>query len=165
MTKAPSESSTSSPAPLPRARRVHMQPVNPRSTAALGAGGAPPPADGDFAASSRNIRMMRVLARVAKRFNDAGVPIMALKGAALNLTLYTRADERPMTDIDLLIKPQDADQAARLLEELGCLRGESLVREDFFHAFITRWTIRPTRFTRSGSTCTCGPSGRYATRG
>ncbi len=86
----------------------------------------------DFAASSRNIRMMRVLARLAKRFNDAGVPIMALKGAALNLTLYTRPDERPMADIDLLIKPQDAERAARLFEELGCLRGEPLVREDFF---------------------------------
>ena len=111
MTKAPLESPTSSPAPPSRARRVHIQPTNPRSPAALGAGGAPPPIDDDFAASSRNIRMMRVLARVAKRFNDAGVPIMALKGAALNLTLYTRADARPMTDIDLLIKPQDAGKS------------------------------------------------------
>ncbi|MCH7873267.1 MAG: nucleotidyltransferase family protein [Planctomycetes bacterium] len=135
MTKAPLESSTSSPALPARARRVHIQPVNPRSAAALGAGGAASSVDQDFSASSRNIRMMRVLARVAKRFNEAGVPIMALKGAALNLTLYTRADERPMTDLDLLIKPQDAQRAARLLEELGCLRGESLVRDDFFPRF------------------------------
>ncbi len=132
MTKTPSYSSTSIPPP-PRSRHVHIQPVNPHSAAALG--GAAPPVDEDFAASSRNIRMMRVLARVAKQFNDAGVPIMALKGAALNLTLYTRADARPMTDIDLLIKPHDAERAARLLEELGCLRGESLVREDFFPRF------------------------------
>ena len=86
----------------------------------------------NFAAGSRNIRMMRVLERVAKRFNEAGVPIMALKGAALNLTLYERADERPMTDLDLMIQPQHAEQACALLEEIGCLRCDTPIREDFF---------------------------------
>jgi len=79
--------------------------------------------------------MMHLLERIAARFNKAGVPLMALKGAALNLTLYDRPDARPMADLDLMIRPEDVDQAFALLEELGGLRGEALVREDFFPRF------------------------------
>jgi hypothetical protein len=78
---------------------------------------------------------MHLLERIAARFNEAGVPLMALKGAALNLTVYEGPSERPMSDLDLLIKPVDIDRACALLEELGCLRGEPLVREDFFPRF------------------------------
>jgi hypothetical protein len=89
----------------------------------------------DFVKSSRNIHMMHVLARVAARFNEAGIPLLALKGAALNLTLYERPDERPMGDLDLLIRAEHVDAAFALLEELGCFRREPLVREDFFPRF------------------------------
>ncbi len=80
----------------------------------------------------RNIRMMHQLEWIAARFNQAGIPVMVLKGAALLLTLYDRPDEREMTDIDLLVKPADLDRAQELLEELGHHRGEALFREDFF---------------------------------
>ncbi|GMU22363.1 MAG: hypothetical protein AMXMBFR13_24490 [Phycisphaerae bacterium] len=83
----------------------------------------------------RNIRMMHQLERLARAFTAAGLPVMALKGAALNLALYTRPDERPMDDLDLLVHPADAQRAADLLEQVGCLRGEPLVREDFFPRF------------------------------
>ena len=83
----------------------------------------------------RNRCLMHLLERIAARFNEAGVPLMALKGAALNLTVYGGPSERPMSDLDLLIKPVDIDGACALLEELGCLRGEPLVREDFFPRF------------------------------
>ena len=89
----------------------------------------------DFIQSSRNIHMMHVLSRVAARFNAAGIPLLVLKGAALNLTLYDRADERPMGDLDLLIKPEHVEATFALLEELGCFRREPLVREDFFPRF------------------------------
>jgi hypothetical protein len=78
---------------------------------------------------------MRLLERVAARFNDADVPLLVLKGAALNLTLYDGPDKRPMGDLDLLIRPEHIDEAFAALEELGCLRGEPLVREDFFPRF------------------------------
>jgi hypothetical protein len=80
----------------------------------------------------RNIRMMHLLERVAVRFNEAGLPLMALKGAALNLTIHAQPGDRPMGDLDLMVRPQDVDKARELLEDLGCLRGEPLVREDFF---------------------------------
>jgi hypothetical protein len=79
--------------------------------------------------------MMHLLERVAAQFNQAGVPLLLLKGAALNLTLYRQPDERPMADLDLLIRPEDIGKAFALLEKLGGLRGEPLVREDFFPRF------------------------------
>ena len=89
----------------------------------------------DSAAWLLNVRMMHTLERITERFNQVGIPLMVLKGAALHLTLLDRPDERPMTDVDLLIKPEHYDRAFALLEDLGGLRGESLVREDFFPRF------------------------------
>lgn len=80
----------------------------------------------------RNIRMMHVLEGVAGTFNEAGIPLMVLKGAALYLTLYRRPDEREMTDLDLMVKPPDVDRAMKILESLGYHRGEASFREDFF---------------------------------
>ncbi len=83
----------------------------------------------------RNVCLMHALERLAERFNEAGVALMVLKGAALNLTLYDRPDERAMVDLDLLVRPEDAGRASALLEEAGAIRGEALVREDFFPRF------------------------------
>ncbi len=83
----------------------------------------------------RNLRMMHLLERIALRFNRAGIPLMALKGAALNLTLYERPDARPMADLDLLVQPEHLDRVTGLLEEIGCQRSQVLVREDFFPRF------------------------------
>ncbi len=90
---------------------------------------------GDLAAATRNVCMMHVLERVAARFNQAGVRLMVLKGAALNLTLYARPDERPMSDLDLLVRPADVDRAVAVVEALGAVRGEPLVRDGFFPRF------------------------------
>ena len=102
---------------------------------------------GVFTATA-NVRMMHFLERVAGAFNTAGVPLMALKGAALNLALYQRPHERPMVDLDLLIQPQHLDRAIDLLQQLGCRRSQILMREDFFPRFyyeveFTAGTISP----------------------
>lgn len=76
-----------------------------------------------------------MLERIAGAFHDAGVEIMALKGAALHLTLYQASDHRPMDDLDLMVRPRDADRACAILEACGGLRLESEVREDFFPRF------------------------------
>ncbi|MGD2110277.1 MAG: nucleotidyltransferase family protein, partial [Phycisphaerae bacterium] len=80
-------------------------------------------------------RMMHLLERIALRFNRAEVPLMVLKGAALNLTLYEHPDERPMGDLDLMVRASDEGRARALLEAMGGLRGDPLVREDFFPRF------------------------------
>ncbi len=89
----------------------------------------------DLAGGIRNIRMMHLLERIATKFNQSGVRLMVLKGAALNVTIYGDPCDRPMGDLDLLVNPADCDQAVHILEQLGCLRGEELVREDFFPRF------------------------------
>ncbi len=86
----------------------------------------------DVPRAFRNLRMMRLLSRIGHAFNEAGVEVLLLKGAALNLTLYTRPDERAMDDLDLLVRPCDIEAACAALEGLGGLRGKSQVREDFF---------------------------------
>ena len=90
---------------------------------------------GGFVTAARNCCMMRALARIAAAFSDVGIPLMVLKGAALNLTVYRQPHARPMGDLDLFIKPEHVEDALALLEGLGCLRGEPLVREDFFPRF------------------------------
>jgi len=89
----------------------------------------------DACVAFRNLRMMRLLVRIGRAFNKAGVDVLLLKGAALNLTLYERADDRPMDDLDLLVRPADVEAACAVLEALGGLRGKSQVREDFFPRF------------------------------
>lgn len=91
--------------------------------------------NGDVGVATRNVCIMHTLERIAARFNEAGVPLMVLKGGALNLTLYERPDERPMGDLDLLVRIGDLARVVALLEELGCVPGEPLVREDFFPRF------------------------------
>ncbi len=83
----------------------------------------------------RNRRMMRVLEQVTAALNAAGIPVMALKGAALQLTLYERPDQRPMEDLDLLIHAEDLPAARAVLERIGAIPGEPLVRPDFCPRF------------------------------
>ncbi|MHC5115159.1 MAG: nucleotidyltransferase domain-containing protein [Planctomycetota bacterium] len=83
----------------------------------------------------RNVRLMHALERIARPFERAGIPLMALKGAVLHLQLHDDPGERPMADLDLLVRPSDLDAAVELLAELGGLRSEPLFREDFFPRF------------------------------
>lgn len=76
--------------------------------------------------------MMKELSGILSAFNEAGIAVMLLKGAALHLTVYSDAGLRPMSDVDLLVRPDQADAACRLLGTLGCRRGMDLVRPDFF---------------------------------
>lgn len=82
--------------------------------------------------ASQNLHALSELSRVARAFAAAGVRTMALKGAALNLTVYPRLDLRPMSDLDLLVSPKDAAQAVGILESIGYRCGAALIRDDFF---------------------------------
>ena len=82
-----------------------------------------------------NLNIMQGLARIAAAIREQGVELLLLKGAALNLTLYDQPHLRPMSDLDLMMRPEKADRAAGVLEALGCRRGPGLVRDDFFPRF------------------------------
>jgi len=83
----------------------------------------------------RNLRSMHVLERIAAALHDAGVPALALKGAALHLTVYDSLDQRPMDDIDLMVRRDDLARTRQVLEELGGVREPTPVSEDFFPRF------------------------------
>ncbi|UCD75379.1 MAG: nucleotidyltransferase family protein [Phycisphaerales bacterium] len=79
--------------------------------------------------------MMHLLERIAGKFNEAGIPLMLLKGAALNLTVYRHPHEREMRDLDLLIRPEDLNRTSELLEAEGALRRDVAICEDFIPRF------------------------------
>lgn len=69
--------------------------------------------------------------RVLSRLRLADIPFLLLKGAALNATVY-EPGLRPMTDIDVLVRPSDVGAADRVLANAGCQAGADLLRADFY---------------------------------
>ncbi|WLE99253.1 MAG: nucleotidyltransferase family protein [Candidatus Electrothrix communis] len=66
-----------------------------------------------------NAIRMRSLSEILQHFDQIGIEVLVLKGAALANTVYPQAGLRPMRDIDLLVRPHDALQAQTALAELG----------------------------------------------
>jgi hypothetical protein len=69
--------------------------------------------------ASRHARIEELLRRLDRRSREAGIAAVALKGAALHAIGLYAAGERPMADVDLLVRPQDSARMAQLLESLG----------------------------------------------
>src|SRR5258708_10084451 len=69
--------------------------------------------------AARYSRIQSLLSSIGQKAREAGVAATPLKGAALHeLGLYAAGD-RPMADIDLLVRPPDAERTAALLTSLG----------------------------------------------
>lgn len=67
----------------------------------------------------RYARIAALLERIDNGAREVGLPLVPLKGSALHaLGLYAPGD-RPMADIDLLVREDDVGPAIALLEELG----------------------------------------------
>ncbi|MBB5876325.1 nucleotidyltransferase family protein [Xanthomonas sp. 3498] len=64
-------------------------------------------------------RIAALLQRIDALAQTAGLAIVPLKGAALHAQGLYRPGDRPMADIDLLVRPEDAERAAALLGALG----------------------------------------------
>jgi hypothetical protein len=76
---------------------------------------------------SRHVRIRELLERLHEAGRSAGIALVALKSVALHeLQLYA-AGERPMADVDLLVRGQDSRRAGRMLEDLG------------FHVTLSNW--------------------------
>lgn len=61
-------------------------------------------------------RISHLLQRIDSKARSDGIAIVALKGVALHTRGIYRAGERPMADIDLLVKETDQEATTRLLE-------------------------------------------------
>jgi hypothetical protein len=69
--------------------------------------------------AARFSRIRQLLSDIEARTRESGIAVVALKGAELHaLGLYT-AGERPMSDVDLLVRRPDMGRTARVLEQLG----------------------------------------------
>ncbi len=90
-------------------------------------------------ASSRtaasNLHLEARFGEVARTFNQAGIDILALKGCVLTRQVYKRCDLRPMVDIDVMLRPEEALEGCRLFERMGYSKGADLLRPDFFPRF------------------------------
>ena len=67
----------------------------------------------------RHHRIIELLMRIDAGARAAGFPVVALKGAALHAEGIYAPGERPMADIDLLVREADVAAAGALLQELG----------------------------------------------
>lgn len=63
--------------------------------------------------------LRRRLAQSLEALAGAGVPVVLLKGAALAATVYDGFPDRPMSDIDLLVRPEHAEPALAALAAAG----------------------------------------------
>ncbi|HET7483301.1 MAG TPA: nucleotidyltransferase family protein, partial [Actinomycetota bacterium] len=61
----------------------------------------------------------RITAEVAERFETAGISYAVLKGPIFAEWLFDRPEERFYSDSDFLVRPDDLDDAWRVLEEMG----------------------------------------------
>jgi hypothetical protein len=71
------------------------------------------------AAAARNALALSELARAQAVLSAAGVPSAALKGTALLAAHYPSISARHLSDIDLLVPPQELGQAAAALARAG----------------------------------------------
>jgi hypothetical protein len=73
------------------------------------------------AAADRNLAFTAELFKTLALFDRAGIPVIPFKGPALAWSLYESPALREMTDLDLLVRPADAQRAVDLLVASGCL--------------------------------------------
>ncbi len=82
--------------------------------------GREPSLAGDFVgAAGRQILFEKALCDIDDAFGEAGIEFLVLKGMALAYLVYPDPVTRPMTDIDLLVRPRDVARAAERIEGLG----------------------------------------------
>ena len=67
----------------------------------------------------QNLFLERELQRMLQAFNEAQIPILLMKGAALAYTVYAEPGLRTYHDIDALIHPADLPRAHELLTGMG----------------------------------------------
>jgi hypothetical protein len=72
-----------------------------------------------YLSAGLNMRIYKELLKILRSFNEAGVPVILLKGAHLAEIVYGNIALRPMGDVDLLVKHTDLLRAHDLLVAQG----------------------------------------------
>jgi hypothetical protein len=80
----------------------------------------------------RHGRIEGLLRLIDHRAREAGIAAVALKGVALHALDVYRAGDRPMADVDLLVRPEAARGAVKMLEGLGYAESSASWKERIF---------------------------------
>jgi hypothetical protein len=84
---------------------------------------------------SKNVNIYKELAKLLRRLNDEGIPVIVLKGAALAELVYENIALRPMVDIDLIAKSSDIERINQIFLELNWENQEYLSQSGFHEEF------------------------------
>jgi len=69
--------------------------------------------------TAHTLMLRAASAKVLQLFSDAGIDMLILRGQAVADTLYVPTTSRPQTDIDVLVREQDAQRSIVLLAGAG----------------------------------------------
>jgi len=75
--------------------------------------------DAALATRHRNLQAAAALKPVLRAFAAADLPVVLLKGIHLMDAVYGDPARRPLSDVDLLIRPEGLGEALAILQELG----------------------------------------------
>jgi hypothetical protein len=81
---------------------------------------------------ARHWRIQELLRSIDQKLRESGVAATALKGAALHQLGLYEAGDRPMADVDLLVRPVDVERASALLCSLGFRQSAETWKERIF---------------------------------
>lgn len=70
-------------------------------------------------AAANTLRAGRQIQEITNAMEDAGIPVILMKGHALARTVYPDPALRQSSDIDLLVQPHNIPSAEEVLEKLG----------------------------------------------
>lgn len=79
----------------------------------------------------QSLRLERLLHQALEVLTIRGIDVMLLKGGALAYTAYRAFQDRPMWDVDLLVRPDRAEEAWSLLQKEGW--------KWWYHRFPAEW--------------------------
>ena len=82
--------------------------------------------------AARHARIAELLRLVDTTAGAEGICVVALKGAELHAMGLYAPGERPMADVDLLVRTADKERTARMLESLGFHEAFSISRHSVF---------------------------------
>jgi len=83
-----------------------------------------------LASALLHTQISQELSRILTLLNTEQVPAIVLKGASLAEAVYEFPALRPMSDIDILVRRQDMERTALLLESLGYVAKEEATPEE-----------------------------------
>jgi hypothetical protein len=90
----------------------------------------------------RNTITLRNAVAVVGLLRSAGIEALVLKGVAMVVLYYRELGVRPMSDFDILVRPEDARRAIHVLESTGWSRRHGPPFTDGFFTVHYGWPFR-----------------------